>query len=88
MPYFDLDSTLASAHDWLGLMAYKFNRANGFLDRIDAVIEAGEIAADESRMVLHLLSDARTLRKLADALDERREALTGRARRLRLVAAE
>jgi hypothetical protein len=69
-------------------LAHQFNRANGLLDRLDAAIAAGEQAASESLVVRHLASDARVLRAVAEALDERCEALTGRAPRLRLVAAE
>lgn len=80
---------LCAAHDWIGLIAHRFNRAGaGLLDRLDAAIGNSIQIADDSLAALHLARDAATLRALADALDERREALTGRAPRLRLIAAE
>lgn len=76
------------AHGLVAQLAYRFNRAGGLLDRLDAAIAAGGEIAVEGLNALHLARDANTLRQLADAIDERREALTGRAPRLRLIAAE
>jgi hypothetical protein len=76
------------AHGLIAQISYRFNRAGGLFDRLDAAIGAGERITTESLSSLHLFNDATVLRQMADALDERREALTGRAPRLRLVAAE
>ena len=88
MMRFDIEDTIASAHDWIGMVAYKFNRSGGFFDRMDGPINESVRLADDSVEVVRMFKDALTLRKLADALDERREALTGRAPRLHLIAAE
>lgn len=76
------------SHGLIGQIAHRFNRAGGLFDRLDAAIEAGERFATSSLNASTMARDAEMLRALAEGLDERRDALTGRAPRLQLVAAE
>ena len=79
-------ASLIEAHT--ALLAYRLNRAGGYLDRLDWTIADGERIGEGSSAAVNLFGAARVLRVLADHLDERRNALTGRAPRLMLVAAE
>ena len=88
MRIYDPEGIIAVTHDLIGGLSYRLNRANGYLDRLDAALAAGHEIGAASVAALQLAADAKALRKLAAALDERREALTGTAPRLRLVAAE
>ena len=88
MRTYDPEHVGAVVHSLVEGLGYRLNRANGYLDRLDAAIAAQAEVSEASLPALHLAADARALRKLADALDERRNALTGSAPRLRLVAAE
>ena len=82
------EDTASLAYSHAGMLAYRSNRSNGYLDRIDLAIAEGERVEEGSLTAVYLFSAARMLRELADCLDERRNALTGRAPRLMLIAAE
>ena len=85
----DPQDAIEVMHNLVGGLTWRFNHAGaGYLDRLDAAIGLGAKLADDSLPALQLAGDAAALRALADSLDERREALTGRAPRLMLVAAE
>ena len=81
----DPEETAGVVHRLVDGLRWQLNHAAGYFDRLDAAIEKGDGLAEDSLPALYLKNDAATLRKLADALDERRLSLIGRAPRLRLV---
>ena len=88
MRTYDPNDTAASISAFVNELARKVNRSSGYFDRFDAAIGAGETFAAGDLGPLQMAGNARDLRRIADAMDERRHALTGQVPRLRLVAAE
>lgn len=56
-------------------VAYQLRRANGLLDRIDAVVAGGERVAETSIAARYLDNAAQTLRDLADLCEQRHQAI-------------
>lgn len=75
-------------HAFVDGLAHRLNARSGYLDRLDAAIEDGEMLDERSIEALYLNADVVTLRQLAERIEKRLQSLVGRAPRLRLVAAE
>ena len=78
--------TIAVITSLIGNLAHQLNRANGYLDRLDWSISDGVLIPKNSIDADRLEREAKSLRALADAMDERRLALVGVAPRFKLVA--
>ena len=84
----DIDHLTHMTHALVGSLSYQLNHRGGYLDKLDRAIGDEVTVAEHGAPALRLCGQVKTLRALADALEERCEALTGRAPRLQLIAAE